>query len=364
MKILSFFGICIASFSFCFAQDLTRYKHVQDIESITVNQPTVVEIKDLNILGNVVVTDSKGAYIEQQFQVVHSSDVILPKSVEACMTTCESAIALADGNTETTFDFSLKKSGTQKGKITIQYSEPLETDSVVFKTTSDSYMPTAFTLIIDGKRILNTIEGGSAHFPRMSAQNIEIEFEYNQPIRFTEVGVGFNKNEKSMGVVRFVYLQGMKYMLYSDSSLGKEVLPLPAINLFAKKVEQEIVLGNVRVNQFYKDKDSDEDGVIDSIDNCPSQSNPDQKDSNNNGTGDMCDDYDYDGVATYYDNCPEVANPNQLDTDKDGKGDMCDTEESRFTEKYPWMPWVVFLGVFLAIIAMVYEVIKMKKVNS
>ena len=37
------------------------------------------------------------------------------------------------------------------------------------------------------------------------------------------------------------------------------------------------------------DKDSDGDGILDAIDNCPDIPNPDQSDSNNDGIGDVCD---------------------------------------------------------------------------
>ncbi len=39
-------------------------------------------------------------------------------------------------------------------------------------------------------------------------------------------------------------------------------------------------------------------------------------------------------------NCESEPNRNQMDTDGDGIGDACDTEESRLTEKYTWLPWV------------------------
>ena len=35
-------------------------------------------------------------------------------------------------------------------------------------------------------------------------------------------------------------------------------------------------------------------------------------------------DSDGDGFVNAVDNCPDVRNPNQLDTDKDGYGDLCD----------------------------------------
>lgn len=359
-KYISMALVC-SSFAVCFAVDLSRYQDVQFMQDLNVVQPSIVEITNLNQLGNYIVTDNDGNVIQQQSQIVRKSSVVSPLKVDGCTSTCKDASLLADGRTDTTFDFPLISSGIQKGKIKIVYAKPLLTDSVVFQTTRDSYMPTAFTLMIDGKRILNTIQGGSARFPKMMAQNVEIEFEYNQPIRFTEVGVGLNREETVTSQVRFVYQPGTKYLFYTNSPTGRDGAPSPTVNLFAKKVEAEIVLEESHKNPLYKERDTDTDGVVDALDNCPMQMNPDQKDGNGNGLGDICDDYDYDGVATYVDNCPEIENPHQEDKDRDGLGDACDSEESRITEKYGWIPWVVFLGVFIAVGAMGYEVMKMKK---
>ena len=74
--------------------------------------------------------------------------------------------------------------------------------------------------------------------------------------------------------------------------------------------------------------DSDNDGIDDNIDNCPSTPNNDQADANNDGIGDACDaDLDNDGVLNADDNCPTNPNPDQLDTDNDGEGDVCDTDD-------------------------------------
>jgi hypothetical protein len=59
--------------------------------------------------------------------------------------------------------------------------------------------------------------------------------------------------------------------------------------------------------------DTDEDGVVDPLDNCPAHANADQTDDDQDGFGDRCD------------NCPLVANPDQDTTgDDDPVGTACD----------------------------------------
>jgi len=60
--------------------------------------------------------------------------------------------------------------------------------------------------------------------------------------------------------------------------------------------------------------DGDGDGAGDACDNCASDFNPGQQDTEADGVGDACD------------NCPlETPNPDQMDTDGDGIGDACDS---------------------------------------
>jgi len=82
--------------------------------------------------------------------------------------------------------------------------------------------------------------------------------------------------------------------------------------------------------------DTDNDGVPDTIDNCPDTPNADQLDSDGDNVGDVCDncpfaanngqtDTDSDGVGDVCDNCPGSANPGQENADGDGLGDNCDS---------------------------------------
>ena len=74
-------------------------------------------------------------------------------------------------------------------------------------------------------------------------------------------------------------------------------------------------------------KETDGDGIDDAQDNCPNANNPDQKDQDEDGTGDACDpDLDGDGINNDDDNCAALSNPEQVDSDGDGEGDACDED--------------------------------------
>ncbi|MFO0748591.1 MAG: MopE-related protein [Myxococcota bacterium] len=83
------------------------------------------------------------------------------------------------------------------------------------------------------------------------------------------------------------------------------------------------------------DPDKDDDGVVNSEDNCVDTWNSDQADKDDDGVGDACDvctsivdpaqaDSDGDGIGDACDNCVDLASDDQGDKDADGIGDACD----------------------------------------
>jgi hypothetical protein len=89
--------------------------------------------------------------------------------------------------------------------------------------------------------------------------------------------------------------------------------------------------------------EGDGDGINAPEDNCPGFCNVEQLDADEDGIGDVCDDnpgcggcgqdacelscdidVDGDGIVNVLDNCPIDANPDQRDTDSDTIGNVCD----------------------------------------
>lgn len=71
--------------------------------------------------------------------------------------------------------------------------------------------------------------------------------------------------------------------------------------------------------------DTDGDEWLDSEDNCFRTANNNQRDSDLDGLGDVCDpDFDGDTVLDLSDNCLGLSNIGQADADGDGVGDVCD----------------------------------------
>lgn len=99
---------------------------------------------------------------------------------------------------------------------------------------------------------------------------------------------------------------------------------------------RNIELSLSKNEQYNKDKDGD--WILNNVDNCPLTPNKDQKDTDKDLLGDVCDidpknrnpllgDSDYDGIDDERDNCPFTRNPDQSDTNSDGRWDACSDDD-------------------------------------
>lgn len=113
---------------------------------------------------------------------------------------------------------------------------------------------------------------------------------------------------------------------------GVHTIGLRAIQSYQQSQSDSTIFS---IDDVLFDQDSDQDGVLNSRDNCPNIYNYWQNDSDNDGIGDECDndpynqDADGDGYGDVRDNCPDTANPDQTDIDNDGLGDACDPTDDR-----------------------------------
>ncbi|HIP49908.1 MAG TPA: hypothetical protein EYG99_00480, partial [Candidatus Pacebacteria bacterium] len=201
----------------------------------------------------------------------------------------------------------------------------------------------------------------SVSFPEVNTDHYRITLHYIKPLRINEI----NFQEKGApsiieSFVRFIAQPQMVYDIYYNTVNFVKTEAIESPNFNVSEVVQVVQSGSAKDNPLYKKADTDKDGVVDSADNCVGVANADQADKDKNGKGDACEDFDHDGIINANDNCPMKANRAQVDTDMDGLGDECDGEESRFMEKYPWIPYAVLALVFAVVAGLIIKTLKTK----
>lgn len=201
------------------------------------------------------------------------------------------------------------------------------------------------------------------YFPENTSGNWQIVFNHKQPLRIAEMElVAQNSIVERYSVLRFLAIPNETYQMFLDPD---RAVTIP----YTEYVSLEDPVSNIlrisepqsRVNDQYRQADTDSDGIADEVDNCPSMANADQADVNKNSIGDACEDFDRDGVLNGYDNCPSNPNQNQHDADSDGYGDVCDPEESRLTERIWWLPWLGIIVGFGTVMVIFRSTLSAKK---
>ena len=227
--------------------------------------------------------------------------------------------------------------------IVLELSEhvALPTNVAVYDEDNNKYLVT-------NKRLNST----RIIFPVTNTSKLRLELTHIQPLRISNIGIIESGKTINGGKLRFLAQPGHKYRLYFDADRYESVSVGESADLSSDK---DIVFGElseVIKNTAFVPADIDGDSIPDMQDNCVRIANADQIDVDNNGRGDACDDFDKDGVINSKDNCQNQPNRYQKDTDGDGIGDACDIEESRLSEKYPWLQWVAMGLVALVLLVL------------
>lgn len=329
---------------------LTAYRSYKDIAIAPISVPTVVEVPFANEFierFDFAVLDKTTNAFEPHFFKQATLVNEIPVSLSTIPRT-NNTEWMNDVNTKTYVDF-LLMSSTEQGnaQVTLSSPTPITSSALTVLLDDNVALPTSVEIrarvngqdrIVVARRRMDT---STVRFPQTTSNEWIAAFTFGQPLRISELRLNQDTAKKtSVRAVRFLAQPNHLYRVYFDPDRSATV-PVPeAGNLALAKDILALPVAASHKNPEYIIADSDADGVPDVRDNCISNANSDQQDVNNNGRGDVCDDFDQDGVFNSADNCANNPNQNQRDTDSDGIGDVCDGQESRITERYPWIPWV------------------------
>lgn len=329
---------------------INAYRFYKDVDNLAINVPTVVEVPlatefiehfDFVVLDKT--TNSFEPHYFKQETLVNEIPITVNTTPHA-----GEANRMIDKDTWTYADFSLPEDAQGQVKITLTSPSPISSSALTIILDDNTALPTSVEIraSVGGQNKIvvanKKMDQQTVRFPQTTSNWWEITFKYSQPLRISELRLDQSNAMKSNSrALRFLAQPGHSYRIYFDPDRPAEAPVGEAGNLAS--AQDVLVISKTLTpqnNPNYVIADVDNDGVPDILDNCVSVNNQDQQDVNNNGRGDACDDFDQDGRMNSTDNCPDNPNWDQEDTDGDGIGDVCDKEESRITEKYPWIPWV------------------------
>lgn len=331
------------------ASVIGAYRYYKDIDNLSINVPTVVEVSFANEFierFDFAVLDKITNSFEPHFfrQEVFVNRIPISVSGSSIM----GALSyLVDDNTNTYAEFDLPDNAQGRTQITLTTIYPITSSALI--TLLDNYVALPSTIeiraLVDGRDKIvvanRRMDQQTVRFPQTISNRWTITYTYGQPLRITELRLAQeNADKTSSRALRFLAQPGHSYRVYFDPDRPDKPSVGEAGNLAISEGVLTISDTAAKSNPSYIMADVDNDSVPDLRDNCVSVANSDQEDINNNNRGDVCEDFDKDSVMNNKDNCPNLPNRDQRDTDGDGLGDVCDKEESRITERYPLIPWI------------------------
>jgi hypothetical protein len=250
-------------------------------------------------------------------------------------TTAKENLVDKEFKTSTRFDFDKSRGYSF---VILKLDKPISTTNLSYYLDSNVQNPEEIAIqskLSGGSNEYQTILSrrenytNAVSFPDVFADVFKIEFFHKQPLRIQEIDIGVPSNNLLEQQIVWLGRPGEKYRLYTDAQKYTNLPTEEAGNL--ANIEDNIIttkLDEGEPNEAFRESDTDKDGIIDKKDNCPTIKNPDQKDTDNNSKGDICEDKDGDSILDGVDNCPLYANRSQLDTDKNGVGDVCEDKDN------------------------------------
>lgn len=374
------FLIAVAIISFSYAalaankvetaeEKMAAFRTFDELTAPNIKVPTVVDVP-LSLLpasrSQMAVFDT----IEKQFEpyaVVHK-DARTKVRITSNKSTNDNHF-LNDNKYETTVDFDLPEDRAGEALLTFVAIQPFAADSLRIGLANHVTMPENIEIraevngsfkIVVAEKDKKEICANCIVFPETTSSKWQVKLRYGQPLRIAEIA--FNQVNKAPAMsLRFLMQPEHVYKIFREPD--RDVV-IPVGEAGALRGDKDVLqLGAMtfKANAAYRESDIDKDGTPDVRDNCVALANPDQADVNGNLRGDACDDFDRDGIINAQDNCPYIPNHAQQDTDGDGLGDSCDKEESRLTEKNPWLSWLALGGVAALILVFFARVGKAEK---
>lgn len=338
------------------AQIISAYRSFKDVGPFSIAVPTVMEVP----FSNESMERSDFAVLNQTtnaFEPSYFRQEAVPSGFSVTADS-SSAQAMLDGNYDTYAEFALPENAQGQTRIVLSSREPVTSSSISLLLDDHVALPLTAEVratVNGAEKILlakSKMESSTLLFPRTTSQTWTLTLTYGQPLRITELQMIQENVAPSVRALRFLAQPAQTYRIYFDPDRRANPKTGESGDLASAKDVMSVASAATKPNPTYSIADSDGDGIPDIRDNCVGLANPDQVDANGNGRGDLCDDFDQDGLRNEKDNCPNLPNRDQKDTDGDGIGDVCDTEESRITERLPWLPWAGMGGAAVILVVL------------